>query len=92
MNLLTNEEIKDNTQTQHPPENGAGFSFETKIVRRIDEISAADWESLYPQVLEGYRFFKALDDSNLQQFSLYYIMVYQDGKPAGATSCFLFQF
>jgi len=92
MSLLTNEEIKDNTQTQHPSENGAGFRFETKIVRRIEEIPASDWESVYPPVLEGYHFFKALDDSNLQQFSLYYIIVYQEGKPAGAASCFLMDY
>ncbi len=82
MNLLTKEEIKD----------GVEIRFETKIVRRIEEIPASDWESAYPQVLEGYRFFKALDDSNLQQFSLYYILVYQEGRPAGAACCFLMDY
>lgn len=83
MSLLVNEEIS---------ENGLGCRFETKIVRRIEEIPAADWESVYPQVLEGYRFFKALDDSNLRQFSLYYIMVYREGKPVGAATCFLMDY
>jgi len=92
MSLLTNEEIKDGTQTQHPSKNGAGIRFETKIVRRIEEIPASDWESVYPKALEGYRFFRTIDDSNLNQFSFHYILIYQDGKPAGAASCFLMNY
>ncbi len=65
---------------------------ETKVVSRIEEIPVSDWESVYPKALEGYRFFQAMDDSNLEQFSTYYILVYRDGRPAGAASCFLMNY
>ena len=53
---------------------------------------AGDWNKTYPDVLESYDFFKTLDESNLEQFSLYYIMVYDRATPVGATVCFLMDY
>lgn len=61
----------------------------TTVKRRIAEIPAGDWNKVFPDVLEGYDFFRTLDESNLEQFSFYYIMVYEKGAPVGATACFL---
>ena len=60
----------------------------TKIARRITEISRSQWESVFPKVPESYDFFRTLDGSGFGQFSFYYIMVYKDKEPVGATTCF----
>lgn len=64
----------------------------TKIVRRIEQIPLDDWDSVFPKALENYYFFKTLDESSFPQFSFFYIMVYDSGRPIGATSCFLMDF
>jgi predicted N-acyltransferase len=61
-------------------------------VRTIDRISADDWNEVFPDILESYDFFRTLDGSNLEQFSFYYIMVYERAVPVGATVCFLMDY
>lgn len=63
-----------------------------KIARKIEEIPPQDWYSVYPDTLENYYFFKALDESNLSQFSFFYIVVYENNTPVGATNCFIMDF
>ncbi len=63
-----------------------------RIVRRIEEIPPQEWISVFPEVLENYYFFKALDESNFDQFSFFYIIVYDDNTAIGATSCFVMDF
>ena len=60
----------------------------TKIIRRIEEISPDEWYQIFPNVLEGYHFFKSLEESNFEQFSFYYILIYNQETLIGATSCF----
>lgn len=64
----------------------------TQVFRKIDQIPAEDWNRVFPNVLEGYQFFKSLDQSNFQQFSFYYILVYDRETLVGATSCFLMNY
>lgn len=61
----------------------------TKVIRRIEEIAPEEWNAIFPDVLEGYNFFKTIDESNLDQFSFYYILVYDRKTLVGATSCFV---
>ena len=63
-----------------------------KIARKIEEIPAQDWNKTYPFAVENYYFFKALDESNLSQFSFFYILVYDNGTPVGAANCFIMDF
>ena len=63
-----------------------------KITRKIEGISALEWLSVFPQVLENYYFFKSLDEAKFEQFSFYYILVTHNGVPVGATSCFTMRF
>lgn len=63
-----------------------------KIVRKIEEISIHDWNKVFPDAVESYYFFKTLDESNLSQFSFFYILVYDNDTPVGATSCFIMDF
>ena len=65
---------------------------ETLIARRVSEIPAEDWNKVFPDVLEGYDFYRTLDDSGLGQFTFYYIMVYDGEAPAGAAACFLMKY
>ena len=51
-----------------------------KIVRKIADIPAGDWNKVFPEAGENYYFLKTLDESNLSQFSFYYILVYEDRK------------
>jgi len=61
----------------------------TRVVRRISEIDPAEWNAVFPDVLESYDFLKTLDECSLEQFSMYYIMVYEARRAVGATACFL---
>ncbi len=64
----------------------------TKVVKKITEIPTSEWNKIFPNVLESYDFFKTLDESNFEQFSFYYIMVYDHKTPVGATACFLMNY
>jgi predicted N-acyltransferase len=64
----------------------------TRVVKKISEISINEWNKIFPDVFESYAFFKTLDESNLKQFSFYYIMVYDRKTPVGATACFLMNY
>lgn len=64
----------------------------TRIFRKIEDIDASEWDQVFPEALEGYRFFKALDESGFDQFSFYYIMIFEDGRPAGAAPCFFMNY
>lgn len=65
---------------------------QVKIVKKISEIPPQDWKSVFPDILESYEFFKAVDQSNFPQFSFFYILIYDNDISVGATSCFLMDF
>ena len=68
------------------------MAFTTKIFRKIEEIPSNDWNQIYPRVLEGYQFFKSLDESAMGQFSFYYLLVYEGSALVGAATCFLMNY
>ena len=68
------------------------LSLKTKVVKRIADIPADDWKRVFPDVLENYDFFNTLDESNLGQFSFYYMMVYERNIPIAAATCFLLNY
>ena len=65
---------------------------ETKIIERIEDISPDEWGRVFPNVLEGYHFFRSLDQANFEQFKFYYLLVYDHGVLVGATACFLMNY
>ncbi len=67
-------------------------NFSVKIARKIEEIPRHDWDSIFPDVLENYGFFRALDNSGFDQFSFFYIVIYDNNKPVAVTSCFIMRF
>ncbi|MDO8525613.1 MAG: GNAT family N-acetyltransferase [Candidatus Omnitrophota bacterium] len=64
------------------------MELKTRVTRKIEDIPREDWDSVYPNHLEGYNFFKSLDESKFEQFSFYYIMVYDGDTALGAAACF----
>ncbi|HNX91063.1 MAG TPA: GNAT family N-acetyltransferase [Candidatus Omnitrophota bacterium] len=66
--------------------------FRTIVTRKISDIPKEHWNAVYPNVLEGYDFFRTLDESNIDQFAFYYIIVYEQKKPVGAAPCFLLDY
>ncbi|MFH1189934.1 MAG: GNAT family N-acetyltransferase [Candidatus Omnitrophota bacterium] len=66
--------------------------FRTRVFRRVEGISSESWNRIYPDVLEGYDFFRAMDESHLDQFSLYYIAAYKGRNVVGIAECFLMNY
>ncbi len=48
-----------------------------KIVDSVTEIKKDDWDSVFGDIPEGYQFYKALEESKLQDFAFYYIALYR---------------
>jgi len=61
----------------------------TVVTRQISDIPKENWDAVFPDILESYDFFRAIDASALLQFAMYYIMVYDKKTPVGAFPCFL---
>ncbi|MDD5174072.1 MAG: GNAT family N-acetyltransferase [Candidatus Omnitrophota bacterium] len=68
------------------------LSLKTRVVKKITDIPADDWNKVYPKVLEGYDFYKTLDEIGMDQFSLFYIAVYDRKTPVAATVCFIMNY
>ncbi len=68
------------------------LGLEIKIVRKSEEIPRSEWEKIFPSDLEGYPFFKTLDESGFSQFKFYYIAIYDRTEIAGIAPCFLMDY
>jgi predicted N-acyltransferase len=66
--------------------------FKTRVAKRISDIPENEWRKVYPDVLESYNFFKNLDEASLDQFTLYYLMVYDRKSPVAAATIFLLNY
>lgn len=66
--------------------------FIVRITKKIEEIPPQDWNKVFPNAVENYYFFKTLDESDFPQFSFFYLIVYNQDTPVGATSCFLMDY
>ena len=64
----------------------------TRVIRKIEDIPAAAWNRVYPDILESYDFLRTLDELHLEQFSFYYILVYERKALVGAATCFLLNY
>lgn len=66
--------------------------FKTRVVKKISEILEDDWKKVYPDVPENYGFFKNLDEADLSQFDMHYIIIYDKKIPVAATPFFLLDY
>lgn len=55
-------------------------AFNHKIIDSISKINRPDWDSTFGQMLQGYDFYRAVEESNLEGFSFYYILIYEGEK------------
>jgi len=63
-----------------------------RVTRKIEDIPQEDWDKVFPDTLEGYNFLRSLDESKFDQFSFYYIAVYDGDEIVGAAPCFLLNY
>jgi predicted N-acyltransferase len=86
------EEFKENLTPPGPPDRIRKMKvsrpfkksrLRTKVIRKIQGISAEEWNKIFPKIPEGYGFLKTVDESNFEQFSFYYILIY-DSSPLDA--------
>jgi len=59
-----------------------------KIYNNINQINPQDWEAVFGNIPEGYAFYKALGDSELNEFTFSYLVVYQDDTLAAIAPLF----
>lgn len=48
-----------------------------KILDSISKIDRTDWDSIFGSPLQGYDFYRAVEESDLEGFSFYYILIYE---------------
>jgi len=60
----------------------------TRVIKKIEEIPSEEFNRVFPHVPERYFFLKTLDESKFDQFSFYYILVYERKQLVGAAPCF----
>lgn len=53
----------------------------TKVVKSISAIHRADWDRIFPDVVEGYDFYRTLEGACFSEFTFFYILVCRDKKP-----------
>lgn len=64
----------------------------TRVIRKAEEIPQDEWDKVFPDVPDGYQFYKSMDESGFKQFSFYYILVYDDESLVGIAPCFLMNY
>ena len=61
----------------------------TKVLKSISAVPEEEWNKVFPDISESYRFLKSLEESCYEQFSFVYMLVYENRTIIGATVCFL---
>ena len=49
-----------------------------KIIGSISQIEQSAWTAVFADMAEGYAFYKTLEESNLQEFSFLYVLIYEN--------------
>jgi len=60
-----------------------------KIFHSIADIKKSDWDNIFGQMIQGYSFFKTLEESKFKEFSFYYIVIYRGKYPIIITPAFI---
>lgn len=51
-----------------------------KIFDNINKIDKKDWDNVFGDIPESYPFYKTLGDSELPEFTFFYLVIYRDGQ------------
>ncbi|MCX8045173.1 MAG: GNAT family N-acetyltransferase [Desulfobacterota bacterium] len=63
-----------------------------RVVDSISKIEKADWDALFGDKPEGYGFYRALEESNLKEFSFFYVLLFEAGRLCCIAPVFLYEF
>ncbi len=66
--------------------------YSTKISRTIREIDPAEWDRLFPETLERYPFVQTIEETLGQQFTFYYVSIYQGACCVCLVPCFVMDY
>ena len=64
----------------------------TRIVNKIEDVPRKEWEAVFPDVLDGYDFFKSIDESGFKQFTFRYILIYDGNSLVGVAPSFIMDY
>lgn len=56
-------------------------NLEVKILDSVKTIEKSQWDSIFGDIPEGYGFFRATEESKLEGFSFFYVIIYEQGTP-----------
>ena len=63
------------------------------VLNQVKDIPRKEWEDIFTaDIIEGYDYFKALDESNLPLFSVRYCLIYQDERIVCIAPLFITKF
>ncbi|MCX5696963.1 MAG: GNAT family N-acetyltransferase [Candidatus Omnitrophica bacterium] len=51
-----------------------------QIIDSVGKIPREDWDRLFGDITEGYEFYKVLEESRLEEFTFYYLILYWDQR------------
>ncbi|MDD4894973.1 MAG: GNAT family N-acetyltransferase, partial [Candidatus Omnitrophica bacterium] len=63
-----------------------------KVIDSINEIPQAEWERLFPDTIEGYPFYKTVEEAHLEGFSFHYLLLYEKGALSLIAPLFITEF
>jgi predicted N-acyltransferase len=52
----------------------------SKVYENIDQIAKKDWDTVFGDIPESYAFYKALANSDLGEFTFFYLVIYSDNE------------
>lgn len=70
-------------------ENAPKLVLTARIFRNIEDVPSYEWKAAFPDTLNGYDFLKTIEQSEFDQFSFYYILIYSEDRLVAAAPCFL---
>src|SRR5690242_5093915 len=59
-----------------------------QVFRKMEDVPRHEWNRVFSDPLEGYDFFKTLDESGYEEFDFYYFLVSEGDSTVGAAPCF----
>lgn len=53
-----------------------------KIFDSVRKIEKSEWDLIFGELLQGYEFYRSIEESGLEGFSFYYVLIYEDERLA----------
>ncbi len=66
--------------------------FQIQIVDSITQINKSDWNAIFPSVPQNYNFFKTIEETLYEQFTSYYVIIYEKEEIVCIAPCFILDY